>query len=321
MEKIGIGIDLGGTKVAGALFDRTGIISKKRIRYLEERKGDEVGELVLAQVDDLRQEAAILSKEIGTVGIGVPGIYHQNSGTVWAPNIEAWENYPLRDRLVQKLNTTEIKIIIDSDRSCYVLGESWLGSAKGSSDVIFVAVGTGIGAGIISGGQVIRGSHGIAGAIGWLALRQPYLPEYEQYGCFEFHASGAGMARLAAQLLTESEGKLSGVEGKNPTEITAKHIFQAYQQGDSLAKSIIQASITSWGKACANLVSIFNPEIVVFGGGIFGPATEFIPDIYQEAKRWGQPISMSRVKFTPSSFGEDAGLYGAGYLSIDRSYL
>src|SRR6185436_14112253 len=98
--------------------------------------------------------------------------------------------------------------------------------------------------------------------------------------------------------------------------LSAKDVFEAYEMGDELSKKVIANAIKCWGMATANLVSLFNPEKIVFGGGVFGPALKFLDQIYLEAKKWAQPISIQQVKLEGSLLGNDAGLYGAAWLAI-----
>lgn len=315
-EKTGLGIDLGGTKIAGALFKAGGMASPKKVLYLEQRTGVQVGEQILDLIRYFLDWAADRGLAIERVGVAVPGIYYSKTGKVWAPNIPGWEDYPLYSELMAVLGPKGISLAIDSDRACYILGEAWKGAARGCRDAIFLAAGTGIGAGILVDGQILRGANDIAGAIGWLAVTQPYLPGYETYGCFEYHASGPGIARMAREILAREGRLLKGAEQAPPEQLTAKHVFDAFREGDPVAVTVIQRSIEFWGKASANLVSLFNPEKIIFGGGIFGPAVQFLDDIYLEAKKWGQPISMGLVSFEPSKFGSEAGLYGAGRLAL-----
>ena len=103
---------------------------------------------------------------------------------------------------------------------------------------------------------------------------------------------------------------------KESSRLTAKDIFAAYDSNDKLAVAVINHAIEYWGMAVANLVSLFNPEKIIFGGGVFGPALKFLDAIYDEAKKWGQPISMQQVKLEAAALGNDAGLYGAGFLAL-----
>ena len=251
-------------------------------------------------------------------GITVPGIYRANSGTVWAPNIPGWDDYPLRAELESALGPS-VRVVIDSDRAAYILGETWRGAAAGARDAIFLAVGTGIGAGIMTDGRVLRGHADIAGAIGWLALDRPFEPRYVSCGQFEYRASGPGLAAVASELVatdTTYGGELRAV-ARNV--MTAAHVFAAHERGDPVARRVIDDAIAFWGMAAANLVSLFNPETIVFGGGVFGPATRFLPQIRAEATQWAQPISMQQVRFVASTLGGDAGLYGAARLALEAS--
>jgi glucokinase len=166
-------------------------------------------------------------------------------------------------------------------------------------------VGTGIGAGIILDGKVLNGFTGTAGSIGWLALARPFRAQYANCGCFEYYASGDGLARTARQR------KLRLNSG-------ARELFAAYESGNRAARSVIADAIQFWGMAVANLASLFNPEKIIFGGGVFGPAVVFLDKIRAEAQKWGQPIAMKHVRLDGSSLGADAALYGGAYLALRR---
>ena len=313
---VGLGIYLGGTKISGALFDTDGMISDSRVRLIGSKQGQEVCNEIKSLIGEFFEWATGLDRTINRVGIAVPGIYYSDSGKVWCPNIPGWDDYPLQQELSDYLSPQGIEVSVDSDRACYILGEVWKGAAKGCSHAIFLAVGTGIGAGILIDGNVLRGANDIAGAIGWLAVTHPFQEAYTSYGCFEYHASGNGIARMAQEILQNQQTKLKNFPDVPADEITAKHVFEAFAHGDPIAETVIHRSIEFWGKASANLVSLFNPEKIIFGGGVFGPATQLIDDIYAEAQKWSQPISIKRVHFQASQLGTAAGLYGAGYLSL-----
>ena len=306
-----LGIDLGGTKLSVGLFKENGQLLQKQISLLHNRAGKEVGAFITSCISEIVSKEK--NEEIKAIGVAVPGISRIRSGTVWAPNIPGWEDYPL----VAELRTARpsIPIIIESDRGCSILGERWKGNASGCRDVIFLSVGTGIGAGILIEGDILHGAHDIGGAIGWMALSKPFEKKYIQCGCFEYHASGNGMSRVAAELVKSRphyHGKL-----KSET-ITAEDIFSAYDQNDEIAVEVIRDCIQYWGMAIANLVSLFNPEKIILGGGVFGPAVQFIPSIYDEALKWAQPISIRRVQIEASALKEDSALYGAAYMGLQQ---
>ena len=209
---------------------------------------------------------------------------------------------------------------MDSDRACYILGECWQGAARGCRDAIFLAVGTGIGAGILVDGRVLRGHKGIAGATGWLALNQPYSPKYDACGCFEYHASGPGLVKVARKWM-EQNPSYQGMLRRAGNSLNAQGVFAAFDAGDELAAYVLDQAIVYWGMGVGNLVSLFNPETILFGGGVFGLATQFLDRIKAEAARWAQPISMQQVSIEAAALGSDAGLIGAGYIALSASHL
>jgi hypothetical protein len=158
-----LGLDLGATKLAGGLFDAGGNIVARALTLLERRDGDQVGRLVVEQVCTLRDEAAARGWDVRAVAVAVPGIARPATGTVWAPNIGGWDDYPLRDLLLRALGGS-CPVMVESDRAASILGEVARGAARGCRHAIFLAVGTGIGAGILADGALVRGAHDIAGA-------------------------------------------------------------------------------------------------------------------------------------------------------------
>ncbi len=307
-----LGIDLGGTKLALAIFSEEGKIMFKEVFAIGDRKGSDVGKFITDNTLKFLQYAEMQGTHIDSVGISVPGISHISTGTVWTPNIADWTDYPLLQEMKKIIN---IPVTIDSDRACYILGESWKGNAIGCRDAIFLSVGTGIGAGIMINGEILRGSHDVAGCIGWMALKGPFEKKYISCGCFEYYASGEGIARLAREILDDQKDYKGELASKPIDKITSYDIFDAYGNEDPVAVKVIGSCVEFWGMAVANLVSLFNPEKIIIGGGVFGPAKSLIPAIKNEAARWAQPISIGQVSVEASGLAGDAGVYGAAYLA------
>jgi glucokinase len=311
-----IAVDLGGTKVASALVAESGEILAREQAVIGRRGGHDVAALLAEQCDALATQAR--ARAIGSptaVGVAVPGIYRAARGTVWAPNVPGWDDYPLRDDLHHALGAA-MRVVVDSDRAAYILGETWRGAAVGARDAIFLAVGTGIGAGILADGRVLRGHGDIAGAIGWLALDRPYLDRWTRCGCFEYHASGPGLVNVARDLLERTPTYRGELRTLDANDLSTARLFEAYDRGDEIAGRVFDEAVDFWAMATANVVSLFNPETIVFGGGVFGPAVRFLDRIRAEASRWAQPISMQQVALVASTLGGDAGLYGAARLAM-----
>lgn len=315
MTRSVIGIDLGGTKIATALFPARGEPRHRETVSLHGRTGADVGALLVERARALLEAADGDGEPAAGVGIAVPGIYRAATETVWAPNIPGWHDYPLVAE-VRGAVPSGTTIRVDSDRACAILGETWRGGAAGARNAIFLAVGTGIGAGIVVEGRIVRGVADAAGAIGWLALERPYREGYESVGCFEYHASGPGIAAKALRLI-EGDDSYDGAlrHGRNAT-LTARDVFAAYDDRDPIAVRVLDEAVVYWGMAVANLVSLFNPETIILGGGVFGPAVRFVERIREEAKRWAQPISIQQVTLRVAQLGADAVLYGAARLAL-----
>jgi len=315
-----IGVDVGGTKISSALFTADGaMLSKRKVPIDRSGPNAPVAQIALA-VAELAAEAGELEiassgHSVAAVGIVVPGVVFHGSGEVWAPNIAGWDRFPLAARLEER---TPLPVVLDSDRAAYVLGEQWCGVAKGFRDVVFVAFGTGIGAGILADGRLVRGSGDIAGAVGWFALDPRFRPEYGERGCFECEASGSAVGLLAQRALEEGRpSAIAAIAASSGGEITAETVFQAAAGGDALAREILDHVAEAMAMGIANIVSILNPEIVVLGGGLFQSDLRLLEPVRQRVARWAQPLAAAAVRIEPSGLGEDAGLYGAAKLAWD----
>ena len=307
-----LGVDLGGTKLCFAVFNTTGDLVRSHKIPIAKREGAAVGALITGEVRKYLSE--MREDPIEAIGISVPGICRHKTGTVWAPNIPGWEDYPLLAEVSAVAG--HLPVTIECDRACYILGEAWQGNARGTNDAVFLAVGTGIGAGIMVNGTVLCGAHDIAGAIGWMALGRPFVSDYYSCGFFEHHASGSGIAKLAQEQIAATPAYAGLL--KNRESLTAVDVFAAYAQNDSIAAGIVGCCIEYWGMAAANLISLLNPEKIIFGGGVFGPAVSLLPKIAEEARKWAQPIAATQVDFQPSALGDKAGVYGAAFLASKR---
>ncbi len=276
--------DVGATKTAVALVDERGRVHQRH---------------VLPSARTPRESAAQIarfSSGCTAAGIVVPGIYSPATGLAWCPNLWGADEVPLRQALRDQL---AFDVFIDSDRAGWVLGESWLGAARGLRHVVFVAIGTGIGVGILADGAVVRGASGIAGAAGWFALTPEWKDVYGTVGCWEAEAAGPGSARFA--------GLADGAA-----------VVRAARCGDTAALEVLDRAARFTGMGIANLISVLDPEAVILGGGFVVGAWDLILDrIRSEVRRWAQPIAASRCRIELTRLGEDAALLGAARLALD----
>jgi len=279
-----LAVDLGGTKTTTARVDEEGVVVD-RLKVPAERTLEDAVARIAAHVGDA-----------AAVGVIVPGIYTPSSGCAWCPNLWGTGEVPLLAALQARVS---VPVVIDSDRAGCVVGESWLGAARGLRDVVFVAIGTGIGVGILSDGRVLRGAHGIAGAAGWFALDPAWTEAYGTMGCWEAEAAGPAIARHAGRS-------------------DAGAVVEAARAGDPGARAVIARAAGYTAMGVANLVSVINPEVVVLGGGLgYGAADLLLDPVRAGVRRWAQPIAAARCRIEASQLGEDAGLLGAARLALD----
>jgi glucokinase len=288
-----LGIDLGGTKTALALVDEAGVVLARSKRPSHEGgRALAWGALGRWAAETLRS-ANLAWSEIAGVGVIVPGIYDPRTGRAWAPNLWGPDEVALRDALAGEL---QAPVTIDSDRCGYVLGEQWLGAARGARDAVFLAVGTGIGAGILADGRLVRGTGGVAGAVGWLPIDPRWQARYGEVGCFEAEAAGPALAR---------RGRAA----------TAEDVVERARSGDPTALHAVAETVEALAMGIAGLVSALNPEVVVLGGGVMQARDLFLEPIRAAVPRWAQPFAARQCRIEPTALGEDAGVLGAARLA------
>ena len=309
------GVDVGGTKVSSALFGSDGRMWARNKSPLDRESAENAAGQVARVLRDLEAAAVREGGRIRAAAVCVPGIVYQTRGLVWAPNVPGWVHFPLRERLT---GAVSYPVLIESDRAAYVSGEAWRGAARGARDVVFLAVGTGIGAGIISGGRLVRGAEDISGAVGWFALNPDFKAEYAEMGCFEAEASGNGVARRARRLLeTGAHSEMMRLAGGRIADVTAETVAAAARVNDPAALKVTAETVSYLAMGIANIVSILNPEIIVLGGGLFQAGDLLLEPIRREFKKWAQPLAAEKLRVVVSKLGEDAGLYGCGKLAWD----
>ncbi|MEO7142482.1 MAG: ROK family protein [Bryobacteraceae bacterium] len=292
--RLALAVDLGGTKLSTAVIDENGAIHAARKAPVSKNG-------VAGAIEQIADEAAQVVKASGRSWDGicgaaviVPGVFRKADGMVWAPNLWGDSGVPFLAGLQAHL---PVPVLIDSDRAGYVQGERWLGIARGLRDVVFLSVGTGIGAGIVSGGRLIRGAGGVAGAVGWFALNPQFEPIYAELGCWEAEAAGPAVARHAQ-------------------DSSAERVADAARRGDSTALRAVQNAAGYLSMGIANLISALNPQMVVLGGGFMQASDLLLEPIRQGVKRWAQPHAAAQARIEMTQLGEQAGLFGAAKLAL-----
>jgi glucokinase len=304
--------DLGGTKCSAAIVDRKGRVVHRQTEPVDlastSSPVDQICRLAKEFADGKHP-----AKAFAAAGVAVPGLVRAN-GTVWAPNLPGWTRMPLARRLKRALG---IPVAVESDRIAAVIGESWLGAAKGKSDAILLMIGTGIGAGILSGGRIIRGAHELSGCAGWMTITRENVPVAARQGELESLVAGPAIARIARERLLK--GEKSSLSRLDPRQMTARDVAAAAREHDRLALDIFNRAGELLGFAVANLVSLFDPEVVVLGGGMAEVSDLYLPSLRKAMLERAQPLAATRVKIKVSRLGALTNLLGCARLAWELS--
>jgi glucokinase len=282
-----LGVDVGGTKVAAATVGETGQLSNRMLESVDQtsdRSALQQLETIIAGFRDLPLEG---------IGVCVPGIAELRAGTVWAPNIRGWNHIPLQELLQRQ---TVNRITVESDRNAAVLAEVFYGAARGKENVLVLILGTGIGAGILAGGNLVRGFRDVAGAVGWIPV-----PAARGLAHFEEVAAGPAIEKAAA------EG--TGVFRRLP------ELAEALRAGEKELQPVFDRAGEAIGVVLASMVSTFNPELILIGGGVGNVWQLFEEPARRAFRRWCQPVAVRQVEIQVSPLGQDAGILGAAAAS------
>jgi glucokinase len=293
VERYALVVDLGGTKIAAARVAASGAITHHRSTFTPPEGGKAVVEAI---ADVIRQ---LPMQHVYAIGVDVAGLAYPD-GSVWAPNISGWERMPLGKSLNRQF---ALPVLIESDRNACVTGEAWRGAARGCRDVVFVAIGTGIGAGIISGGRLLRGAGELAGCLGWMSVQPRFREKYKQCGCLEFHAAGPGMARAATRAMR--------------TTTSTRELLKLAKQGNAEANRVVRHAGESLGIALANVVSLLNPQKIVIGGGASAAGELLLAPARSAMRQWAQPLAVEQVKIVRSTLGANAPLLGMAKMTFE----
>lgn len=266
-----LGIDLGGTKMYGALSDLGGTVLDEVIIGQHGTSGEESYDRLVTLIDRLLASPKALGRKVRGIGVGVPGITLHHQGIVkWAYTLQ-WQDFPLKARLSDRY---ELPITIDNDVNLAALGELWFGAGQNAQNMILIAIGTGIGAGIIIDGALYRGSTEASGEIGSMVPGREFLGrDFRDFGALESVASGTGIAERAREMLKAQGAKLY------PDGVTAEEVFDAARLGQAWAWSVIEETVDFLAMAIANLTVMFDPEVIILGGGVSRSADMLIEPI------------------------------------------
>ncbi len=313
--KYNIGVDLGGTNVKVAIVDYEGhIVYSNSVPTRAEMGYEYTISNIIAEIQTSLKETQIPKGDIGGIGFGLPGQVDYEKGFVHSlPNIPGWMNVPLGQIMEDKFG---LPTKADNDVNVATLGEFAHGAGKGAKDVVCITVGTGIGAGIIANGQMIRGASMAAGELGHMILKDQGgdICGCGQTGCLETLASGPSIVKLAHDYVMGGKScKFKELAINTP--ITSQIVGEAANMGDAVSKRIFEI-IGYWiGIALANTVNLLNPEKIVIGGGVAQAGDILFNPIRETVQKRSLKVAADAVEIVPAQLGESAGVVGASILA------
>jgi glucokinase len=316
-ERLVVGIDLGGTKISTALVDNAGRVIAYDYRETHASEGPEavIGRMLDA-ARGVMTRAGVTPAQVAAVGIGAPGPLDIDAGVVVAPpNLPGWDYVPLRQLVEDALGITTF---LENDANAAALGEHRFGAGRGTAHMIYVTVSTGIGGGLILDGKLYHGADGMAGEIGHVTI-MPYGPHCGcgNRGCLEALASGTAIARQARESVVRGVPTLmADLAGGDAKRITAKLVAEAASQGDVEAQEILAEAMNYLGIGMANLVDLFNPQLIVIGGGLTNIGEALFGPVRRAIDRRALRSLAQRVRVVPAALGDKVGVLGAAAVAL-----
>lgn len=309
--KLRAGIDIGATNIKFGLVDgEGGTCYRGQIATPRNASAEELFEKVTHCGEQLLVEADEIGAGVDTLGVGSPGAVNMKTGVIQGtcPNIPGWVGFHLRERLKERLN---LKVLVDNDANCAALAEHRFGAGRGFDNIICLTIGTGIGGGLILNGKIYRGKDYSAGEIGHLLILGDGSEPPRKLE--ELVSSRAILARLRDKLADNSSAT-SPRPTTDPEQLTIKKLFHAARKGDETALEVIGHSARILGVALAGLVNVFNPELIILGGGVAEGGGEFIERVREFVQREALPNATEALAVVPAKLGNAAGFIGAAHL-------
>jgi len=311
-QDLSIGIDIGGTKVAAGVVDEQGVILERVLESTPSHSPQAVEDAIVRVVKQLRSR-----HHVESVGIGAAGwVDNAQAVVAFSPHL-AWRSEPLRDKLIERI---DLPLIVDNDANAAAWAEYRFGAGKGSSVMVCITLGTGIGGGLVVGGRLFRGSYGMAGEWGhMISVPDGHRCECGNRGCWEQYASGNALVREARELAGTNSPvayRLLELAGGDINNITGPGVTAAAMQGEPIAIELL-GDIGQWlGRGIANLAAALDPDLVVIGGGVSAAG-----DLLLQPAQVAFDRTLTGRGYRPEArlvlahFRNDAGLIGAADLA------
>lgn len=312
MKKYGFGVDIGGTTIKMGFFETTGnLLDKWEIKTDTEDGGSNILSDIAKSMDNKLAQEGISKDDVAGVGVGVPGPVRSDGVVNRCVNL-GWGIVDVAEELSA---LSGLKVKVGNDANVAALGEMWQGGAKGSTDVVMVTLGTGVGGGIIIDGKIVAGFHGAGGEIGHLTVNKEEIEACNcgKYGCLEQYGSATGVVRLAKRKLAKTADETTLRKFDN---LTAKDVFDEAKAGDAVALELVDEVGEILGSSIANIAAVVNPEVIVIGGGV-SKAGDILISAIKEHFMENCFHAVRDTKFVIATLGNDAGIYGCVRMVIE----
>ncbi len=342
-----IAVDLGATQIRTAVLHGAQLLSRVSLLTGEPSTPERVIPRIYAAIQQALDEAHTSLDQIAGIGIGAPGPLNSRSGMVFAPpNLPGWKRVPLRDIFEEHYSSQKIRVFVENDANAAGLGEYMFGAGRGSRDMVYLTISTGIGGGVIVDGKIMEGASGTAAELGHMTIDwHGERCNCGNIGCLEQIASGTAIARHANEAIAAGQGaellefaralqqhvrkphsseldEHDLIEHEHtdspgdigPIHVSARTVSQAAQAGIPLARTIITSAAEAIGVGLVNIIHIFNPEVIILGGGVTQMGAILIEPALRIVQERAMAVPRDAVRIVLAELGANTGLVGAGAL-------
>jgi len=356
-----VGVDLGGTQIRTAVLRGAKLISRVSLLTGEDPTPERIIPRIFYAIQQALDEAHTTLDQIAGIGIATPGPLDSRTGVIFAPpNLPGWNRVPLRDIFEEHFSPTDkrsgtspkLPIFVENDANAAGLGEYMFGAGRGSRDMVYLTISTGIGGGVIVDGNIVEGASGTAGELGHMTIDlHGERCNCGNIGCLEYLASGTAIARRANEAIVAGQGAellefahalqqhtsepraselvehdsiehehTDSLGDSGPIHISARIVSQAAQAGIPLAYDIITSAAEALGVGLVNIIHIFNPELLILGGGVTQIGDILIEPALRIVQDRAMAVPRDAVRIVLAELGTNAGLVGAGALIYHYSH-
>lgn len=310
-----IGIDAGGTKLLGGVVDEELVVHHRVRRTWRGADRRETLDILIDAVEEVRAAAA----DVDAVGLGVPAVVDSKSGvSVWSNHLPI-DDVPMRDLMSERLG---LPVAVDNDANAAALAEHRHGAARGVDHAVMLALGTGIGGGLVLGGQLYRGAHGFAGELGHLVVDhdgEDCPGSCPGRGCLEVLASGEAIGRAGERAAEAEPESTLGRRRKGGGEISGGLVTELAHGGDEQSRAVLAEIGRRLGAGLTGIVNAFDPEVVVVGGGAVAAGDLLLDPARSVVLERALPPVADRVRIVPAHFGDESGMLGAALLALEAA--